>query len=364
MLVFSISNGGKMAAIEKRKNADGTTSYRAKVRLKGFEPVSASFTRLTDARAWAAKTEQDQKNGRYFGQSKRHTLSELIDRYTNDELHKLKSASSVKVRLKFWKTALGLQLLSDLTPDVIQKARDTLKATPKVRGGGARSGADVNRTLAALSSALSYGSKELGWIEVNPLARVRKFSESKGRVRYLSDVELPKLLAACKASSSPHLLLAVCLALSTGARKSEVLSLQWGQVDLKAQTALLGDTKNGDARALPVVGTALQLLTERAKVRNLHDDRIFPPTAKSNKSDYFDLRSAWDTACKTAQLEDFHWHDLRHTAASYLAMSGVTPLEISKLLGHRTMAMVSRYAHLAPGRKIEISGALAERLGV
>ena len=133
---------------------------------------------------------------------------------------------------------------------------------------------------------------------------------------------------------------------------------------MKAQTALLGDTKNGDARTLPVVGTALQLLKERAKVRTLKEDRIFPPTARSTKSEYFDLRKAWDAAVKTAELEDFHWHDLRHTAASYLAMSGVSPLEISKLLGHRTMAMVSRYAHLAPGRKIEISGALAARLGV
>lgn len=352
-----------MAAIEKRKNANGSTSYRAKVRLKGFEPVSASFDRLTDAREWAAQTERDQKNGKYFGSSKRHTLSELIDRYTVDELHKLKSAKTVGARLDYWKKELGARLLSDVTPDVIQKSRDTIKATP-ARGVKERSGADVNRFLAALSSALSYGTKELGWIEVNPLVRVRKYSESKGRVRYLSEDELPRLLAACTTSDSPHLLLAVCLALSTGARKSEVLGLCWAQVDLKAQTALLGDTKNGDARALPIVGTALQLLKERAKVRSLHDDRIFPPTARSIKSEYFDLRKAWETACKSAKLEDFHWHDLRHTAASYLAMAGVSPLEISKLLGHRTMAMVSRYVHLAPGRKIEISGALAARLGV
>lgn len=353
-----------MAAIEKRKNADGSFSYRAKVRLKGHEPVSASFERKTDATEWAKKIEADQKDRRYFGASKRHTLTELIERYKTDELHKLKSAKTVGARLDYWKDSIGKRLLSDVTHDVLMKARDTLKATPTERGGKVRSGADVNRTLAALSSALSYGTKELRWIATNPLKDVRKFSESKGRVRYLSDEELPKLLAACKASASKHLLLAVCLALSTGARKSEVLGLGWKQVDLKAQTALLGDTKNGDARALPVVGTALQLLKERAKVRTLKEDRIFPPTARSTKSEYFDLRKAWDAAVKTAELEDFHWHDLRHTAASYLAMSGVSPLEISKLLGHRTMAMVSRYAHLAPGRKIEISGALAARLGV
>lgn len=353
-----------MAAIEKRKNADGSHSYRAKVRLKGFEPVSASFTRLTDAREWAKQVEHDQKQGRYFGESKRHTLTELIERYETERLPLLKSAASVKARLAFWKDKLGVRMLAEVRPDLIHKASAELKATPTERGARARTGSDVNRTLAALSSALTYAVKPLGWIESNPLIRVEKFSESKGRVRYLSDEELPRLLKACQESASPHLLLAVCLALSTGARKSEVLTLRWGQIDLKAQTALLGDTKNGDARALPVVGTALKLLKARAKVRDLKDDRIFPPTTRSKKSEFFDLRNAWDAALKVAKLEDFHWHDLRHTAASYLAMAGVTPLEISKLLGHRTMAMVSRYAHLSPERKIQTATALASRLGV
>src|SRR5450830_1796697 len=112
------------------------------------------------------------KAGRHFGISKRHTLSELLDRYeSGKDFQSLKSSKSVKQRLDWWRKVHADTLLSDLTPDVIAKARDKLKATPKLHGGGQRTDADVNRTLAALSSACSYAVKELGWIERNPLER-------------------------------------------------------------------------------------------------------------------------------------------------------------------------------------------------
>lgn len=351
-----------MASIEKRKTEDGAVSYRVKVRLKGRPPESATFERLTDARAWAQKIEADMRAGRHFGASKRHTLAELLDRYEASELPKLKSAGSVKPRLDWWRKHHGAALLSDLTPDVIAKARDTLKATPKQRGGGTRTPADVNRTLAALSSACGYAVKELGWLERNPLERVSKGAEHKGRVRFLDDDELPRFLQACRESSNPDLYLAVVLALTTGGRQSEVMALRWPQIDLKRRTAMLGDTKNSDARALPLSGEALALLQK--KVRNLTDDRLFPPTAAAKKGLYLDLRQPFAAALKAAEIADFHWHDLRHTCASYLAMSGVSPLEIAKILGHRTMAMVARYSHLSPGRVVELGDMLAERLGV
>lgn len=112
------------------------------------------------------------------------------------------------------------------------------------------------------------------------------------------------------------------------------------------------------------MGEAFTLLKERTKVRNLKDDRVFPTTSRAKKATMLDLRSPWEAALKAAKVTDFRWHDLRHTAASYLAMQGVSPLEISKILGHRTMAMVSRYSHLAPGRVVELGDALAARMGL
>jgi len=352
-----------MASIEKRASEDGSTSYRVKIRMKGRPPESATFDRLTDAREWSKKIEADMKANRHFGASKRHTVAELLNRYEASELPSLKSAATVKTRLEWWRELHGAALLSDLTPDVIAKARDTLKATPKQRGGGVRTAADVNRTLAALSSACSYAVKELGWLERNPIERVTKGAESKGRVRFLSDAELPRFLQACRASGNASLYLAVVLALTTGGRQSEIMGLRWPQIDLGRRTAMLGETKNGDARALPLSGEAIALLQERAKVRDLKDDRLFPPRPGS-KSPFMDMRSPFAEALKTAEIKNFHWHDLRHTCASYLAMAGTSPLEIAKVLGHRTMAMVARYSHLSPGRVVELGDMLAERMGV
>jgi integrase len=367
-----------MATIEKRKLDDGTTSYRVKVRLKGHAPESATFSRLTDAREWIQKTEADMKAGRHFGASKRHTLSELIDSYEKSAQHKeLKSAAEMRTRLDWWRKRCGDKLLQEITPALVAQGRDALtneNLTVRRRGDDGsvscvpiekkRSGATTNRFLAALSTACGYGVKELCWIERNPVERVSKPKENKGRVRFLDDAELPRFLAACRRHSD--LYLAVLLSLTTGGRQSEVMGLRWGQIDLKSGRATLyaGTTKNEDARVLSLVGEAFTLLQERAKVRSLTDDRIFPSTHKAKKATFIALRTPFIAAMKEAAITDFHWHDLRHTCASYLMMNGVSPLEISKVLGHRTMAMVSRYAHLAPARQSDIGNALAKTMGV
>lgn len=354
-----------MANIEKRKNDDGSTSYRVKIRLKGHPPESATFVRKTDATEWAKKTEADIKAGRHFGISKRHDLNALIDRYEGSkDFSELKSAKDVKTRLRFWREQHGNTLLSHMTPDVIAKARDKLKATPKLKGGGVRSDADTNRTLAALSSACTYAVKELGWLERNPLERVKKGKEPDGIVRYLSDEELPLFLKACRESENHDLYCAVVLSLTTGGRQSEIMGLCWQQIDFKRRTATLYVTKNGDTRVLPLSGEAIGLLQERSKVRNIKDDRIFPPSKQAKKSKFIDLNKSFLAAKKHAGITNFRWHDLRHTAASYLAMSGTSPLLISKILGHKTMAMVSRYSHLSPASVLELGDQLAERMGV
>ncbi len=349
-----------MASIEKRISSDGQTSYRVKVRLQGFPPETATFERLTDAKAWASKTETDIKEGRHFGASKRHTFNELATEYAPH-------AKDAR-RLKYWRDTFGDERLNAITPARIAKERDKLLSQETKRKDATtgepmkRTGATVNRFLAALSSCLGYGVKELQWLERNPVERIKKPAENKGRVRFLSDDERARLLDACR----PHadLYLAVVLSLTTGARQSEVMGLRWGQIDFKRQVITLHETKNGDRRALPLVGEAFNLLQERAKVRNLKDDRIFPPSARAKKAEALDLRQPWEKALKAASIANFHWHDLRHTAASYLAMSGVSLVEIAKVLGHRTLQMVARYSHLSDGHIVATGEKLAERLGV
>ena len=357
-----------MAAIQKRIGRDGDISYRVQIRLKGHPPETASFERITDARQWAAKTETAIRAGRHFGQSKRRTFNDLADEY---QVH----AKTIKC-LGHWREVFGHELLDKITPTRINNERDKLLSETTTRFTTAatgnleldakrqrslRTGSTVNRYLAALSSCLSYGVR-MEWIERNPCERVTKPKEGKGRVRFLTDEERPRLLDACR--PYPDLYLAAVLALTTGARQAEIMTLRWQQTDFKRQVITLDKTKNGDKRSLALVGEAFTLLQERSKVRNLKDDRIFPPTRYAKKAQYLDLRGPWEAALKVADIKDFHWHDLRHTAASYLAMSGVSLVEIAKVLGHRTMQMVARYSHLSDGHIVETGEKLAARLGV
>lgn len=353
-----------MATIQKRASGNGT-AYRVMIRLKGYPPESATFDRLTDAREWASKTEADMKAGRYFGASKRHTFGELIERYRNHKAAKLKSWADTERHLSVWLGLLGDCLLDAITPSRIAEGRDKLLAEITVRGTP-RHPATVTRIMAALSGCLAYGVKELQWVDRNPCEKASKPGHSAARVRYLSDDERGRLLQACRESSNPDLYTAVVLSLTTGGRKSEIMGLRWQQIDFqnRAINLLQGETKNNEARALPLVGEAFTLLQARAKVRKLHDDRVFPPTDRAKKMKLLDLRTPWEAALKSAAIENFRWHDLRHTAASYLAMNGVSPLEISKILGHRTMAMVSRYSHLSPSHVTAIGDKLAERMGL
>ncbi|WP_295438793.1 site-specific integrase [uncultured Thiodictyon sp.] len=347
-----------MATITERTDASGATSYRVEVRLKGYPAQRATFTRKTDAKKWAQGTESAIREGRHFGtvEAKRHTLADLIDRYTRDVLPTKKTATQAPQvqQLGWWKDQIGSKTLADVTPALLAEYRDTLSREPipctakdPAQAGPARyrTPATVNRYLAALSHAFTVAVKEWAWVEFNPLLKVTKPKEPRGRVRFLADDERERLLSACRESRNRDLYPAVILALSTGARQQEVMGLRWPQVDLTRRVATLDDTKNGERRVLPLAGPALELLRERSKVRRLDTDLVFPGHTRPAKP--VDLRTPFETALKVAEIQDFHWHDLRHTAASYLAMNGASLAEIAEVLGHKTLSMVKRYAHLS-----------------
>jgi len=137
----------------------------------------------------------------------------------------------------------------------------------------------------------------------------------------------------------------VYCALSSGARAGELLQLEWDDVDLAKGVALIHDSKNSEGRKLYIRGRALDLLRDYARVRHLGSPGVFllNSGALLTGSKYGKL---FRDALAKAGIRDFRFHDLRHTAASYLAMSGASLIEIQQVLGHRTPAMVSRYAHM------------------
>jgi integrase len=357
-----------MAVIERRKQKDGTHSYRARVRKGGYEE-SNSFQRRRDAEIWARQLEADIESGEALPavESKRHTLAEAIGRYEREKVDELKSAKDVKRLIAWWKARLGNKKLFDLSAPVISKAKSDLALGILADGdsGEPRGPATVNRYLSALSAVLTEAQKEWHWINSNPVLSVSKKKEPEGRKRYLSDEERERLVAACEQSGTSELPLIVWLAITTGARQGEIMGLRWPQVNLREQTVQFVHTKNGEARAVGLVEPALSLLKKRGKARanvsTLHEgDLVFPSSTDPNKP--LEMRKAFNKALKVAKIKNFRFHDLRHTAASYLAMSGATLPEIAGVLGHKTLQVVQRYAHLSKPHTVAVTKRMAAKI--
>lgn len=167
---------------------------------------------------------------------------------------------------------------------------------------------------------------------------------------FLSDDERAALLAACGKSNSEPLYTLVLLAISIGARKGELINLRWADVrlDLKAARAVVHETKNGDPRTLPLVGKALESLRELRLKGSARSEYLFPqPSGLPGPYENFDVY--WYEALEAAKIDDFHFHDLRHTTASMLAAQGASLLEIADVLGHKDAR--DGEALLAPRRR-------------
>ncbi len=216
--------------------------------------------------------------------------------------------------------------------------------------------ATVNRILAVLKHMFT---KAVEWdmVEEDVLKRVRKvklIQENNRRLRFLSKEECQALVEAC----SPHLRPIVITGLNSGMRKGEILGLKWEQVDLRHDFILLGITKNGERREIPINSTLRATL--EAIPHGLESEYVF---VDRNGNPFKEVRRSFDTALKRAGIQDFRFHDLRHTFASHLVMAGVDITTVKELLGHKNLTMTLRYSHLAPFHKANAVRVLEERIG-
>lgn len=331
-----------MATIEKRVGKNGTT-WRVRVRRLAGPPLTKSFGRKVDAEEWARGIEHKIDTGEHVptSEARKRTLGDAIDQYLKTTLPQSKhnkNASEQTRLLKWWKAELGDRALVSITPGTIAEIRDRL-VTTKDEKGKVLSGSTINRRITALSACLTVAVKEYGWLAKNPIPNVTRLPDSKGRERFLSDEERQDLLACCAVSDCEILSPLVQLALATGARKGELMSLTWGNVNLDKRTVRFLDTKNGDSRTVPLAPSAVAVL-KAWKTNRLRVGPVFPISPNV-------MDKAWQSARADAGLPDFRFHDLRHSAASYLAMSGASLMDIAAILGHKTLAMVKRYSHLS-----------------
>lgn len=205
----------------------------------------------------------------------------------------------------------------------------------------------VRNELTVLRHMLRLAHRKWNYLDRVPEVELPK--APRGRTRYLNEGEIKKLLASCAVSKNKHLGVIVRLAINTGMRKSEILNLRWERVDLSADFGFnaritLYDTKNGEARGVPLNWAAITALTTLEPVPEKREGSVFK---RKNGEDWGQIRTAFENAVELAGLADFRFHDLRHTAASHLAMRGCSVREIQEVLGHKSFSMTLRYAHLS-----------------
>ncbi|MCG8091590.1 MAG: site-specific integrase [Candidatus Thiodiazotropha endolucinida] len=347
-----------MATIAKQPNG----KFKAIIKSKGRVLKTKTFTRKTDARAWAKRIESDRESMIALGcHGASMTLRELADEYIDQWVGKDQAQPA---RAHWWVDRLGSRKLIDIDPADIRSALNDYAAGKAMRGDGIdpmtmrprlktttrpRAAGTVNRMRATLSALFRYAEKQ-GYVITNPVKRVASLSESNKRVRWLSEEERKVLLVACKASSWSRLHLLVLMALMTGARLGELLKLRWSDIDFKDRTALCRDTKNGDDRVLTLPEPAM---VELSRFREIGDGLIFPSEKKPHQP--YEFRKLWNAALIQAGIDNFRFHDLRHSAASYLVMNGATLHETAEVLGHRSIETTRRYAHLSKDHKKQLT---------
>jgi integrase len=336
-----------MGTIREVIRKDGSKTYHAEVRLKGHPPARDSFRTLTKAKKWIQDTESSIRDGRYSQtrESKRHTVGEMIDRFITQWLSRYpQRIQKQKILLGWWKQHYGHMILSDFVPARIAEGRDILlsESTPRKQ---LRSSSTVNRYLSAIGKALTISMKEWGWIEENPMRKVSKLSEGKGRDRFLSKEEQERLLTACRESRNPNLYPIVAIALLTGMRYGEIVNLKWGDIDFHRCLITLHRTKNGDKRYIPLAASVEKVLKENLAFGASLEARVFQSHCNRRDEHPVSIREAFEGALRRAQINDCRLHDLRHTAASNMAMAGATQGELMAILGHRSPTMTRRYAH-------------------
>lgn len=352
-----------MAVIDKRVGKKGV-SYRARVRVHGYPKQIKSFKRLTDAQQWASRMESRIHDGQFrnvSSEAKSRTLIDVIERYKAEALpHKAATTQSREhTYINFWQRELGAYALSYLSSEIISRKisglagagdqRAQLKEDQKPNKPKARK--TLKHYRDTLDVLLKHAQK-WGWLGQSPMDGVNRITKAnKERVRFLDDDERKALLKACKESPNPQLYPIVIFALSTGARKSEILKLTLKDLDLNRQVAILRETKNSETRKVPIVSYLKGVLEGHLKWReefvakmSTGSNFLFP---RDDGREPIDIRKAWENARDKAEIIDFRFHDLRHSAASYLAMNGASQLEIAEVLGHKTLQMVKRYSHLS-----------------
>lgn len=338
-----------MAAMSRVKIKDGSTRYRVRVRRLG-RSAHRTFRRKAEAQRWASskEVEFDLDRATPLGRSEVITFGQVLEKYERQVLpyKKPRTQSQQYQQLVWWRNYFGTDTaLVCCTAPMIADAMERMNHL---------SAKTINRYMSALSHLFSRCVKVWRCLDKNPAHDVERLPEGKGRTRFLRKAEREKLLAVCESSSNPLLYPIVVCALSSGARKGEIARMRWDKMDLwqtmlvegrrvEIGRFLVEETKTGEPRYLVFFGEALKLLRQLQRQRCAGQIWCWPSPRESYRP--LDFRYPWERALERTGIDNFCFHDLRHTTASYLGDQGATLPQIGELLGHKSVATTAKYTH-------------------
>ena len=318
----------------------GSVRKREKVGRRA-DAVALYQQRKTELRAGAKLVQNLRHHGVTFGQLADDAL------VWSEEVHP-KGIRTVKGRTKILKDEFGTMVASELTPRMIDAwLTQHVDWAPATK----------NRYRALISLVYRQAVRH-GKAEKNPARLVAARTENNGRIRYLLPSEEKALRKVMRKLYQCHLP-ALDVAINTGMRLSEQFSLTWDSVDLQRREISLDETKNGSSRHIPINSICLAAFKTLSLKPHGRTDRVF----QSVRGRAINNPRAWfEVALAEAKIENFRWHDLRHTFCSRLAMAGVDIRTIAQLAGHKTLAMAMRYSHLSPSHNLNAIERLTQRI--
>jgi integrase len=243
----------------------------------------------------------------------------------------LRSLANEQYRLEYWRARFTNKAALVITEKDIQAAKNELAKD--------MAPASVNRFLATIKTVFTLALRNEK-IDKSPATHIKLFRLNNKRVRHLSEEEEGRLFAVLPEQHKPL----VIIAMHTGLRKGEQLALLWSDVDFKLGQVRVRESKSDKPRVIPMNAVVMEVL--RRIPRRIDNPYVFPGR-KAGKP-LTTLPREWDESLEKAKINDFRWHDLRHTFASRLVMAGADLYAVSKLLGHADLKMTTRSAHLAP----------------
>jgi integrase len=278
--------------------------------------------------------------GRFFGtlQEKERTFGEMMDRYVKECSSTKAPASAVRDQncLQHLLPCFGTKSLAEITPRGLADYK-VLRRNELAAPG------TINKELALVRHAFNVAIREWEWCRENPMQKVRLERVHNEIDRWLASEEEARLLAA----APDWLREIIVFALNTGMRRGEILALRWRDVDFHRGTLVVMHSKNRERRTIPLNNTVFELLATKQAVNGLKTELVFT-TACGTMIKGPNLVHAFIKARERAGIENFRFHDLRHTFATRLVQKGVDTYKVQRLLGHKTAAMTQRYAHHSP----------------